>query len=111
MQPITGLSLGGMSGMQPLAGIGGGGQLATGGSLAAGGPEGAFKSLLLESIGHVNEMQQNADRAVETLLSGGDANAAEVLTAMQKADMSFRLMLQIRNKLTEAFQQVQAIQI
>jgi flagellar hook-basal body complex protein FliE len=105
MQPIAGLSLGGMSGMQPLAGIG------AGGPSAAGGPEGDFKNLLLESIGHVNEMQQNADRAVETLLSGGDANAAEVLTAMQKADMSFRLMLQIRNKLTEAFQQVQAIQI
>lgn len=115
MQPIPGLSAGLLQGSPLAAPILAGSPLASSGPLAANGagaaPQTSFKDLLLESIGHVNDMQRSADQAVEQLLTGGDANAAEVLTALQKADMSFRLMLQIRNKLTEAYQQVQAIQI
>jgi flagellar hook-basal body complex protein FliE len=102
MQPIAGLSAGVLQ-ASPLS-------TAVGGAPASAGAT-SFKDMLMESIGHVNQMQQDADHAVEQLLAGGDVNAAEVLTTLQKADMSFRLMLQIRNKLTEAFQQVQAIQI
>ena len=36
---------------------------------------------------------------------------AEVLTAVQKADMSFRLMMQIRNKLVQAYQEIQNVRI
>lgn len=71
----------------------------------------SFKNFLLDSITHVNAMQQDADRAVEQLMTGGDANPAEVLTAVQKADMSFRMMLQIRNKLVQAYQEVKDIRI
>ena len=56
-------------------------------------------------------MQQDADHAVENLFSGGDADPAQVLTAVQKADIAFRMMMQIRNKLTAAFQEVKGIQI
>jgi flagellar hook-basal body complex protein FliE len=78
-----------------------------------GGAEGgsSFKDVLLDSIREVNSMQQDADRAVEKLASGGDANPAEVLTAVQKADVAFRLMMQIRNKMVEAYQQVQDIRV
>jgi len=72
---------------------------------------GEFKNLLIESIDHVNSMQMDADHAVEQLVTGGDANMVEVLTAVQKADMSFRLMLQIRNKLMQAYQEIQNIRI
>ncbi len=72
---------------------------------------GQFKNLMLESIEHVNQMQQNADTAIQQLVTGEDINPAEVLTAIQKADMTFRLMLQIRNKMVEAYQQVQDIRI
>ena len=44
-------------------------------------------------------------------MTGGDVNAAEVLTAVQKADLSFRMMTQIRNKLVEAYQEVKEIRI
>ena len=44
-------------------------------------------------------------------ITGGDVNPAEVLTTVQKADMSFRMMLQIRNKLVAAFQEVNNIRI
>jgi flagellar hook-basal body complex protein FliE len=70
-----------------------------------------FKDFMLESINQVNTMQQDADKAVQQLVTGGDANAAEVLTAVQKADMSFRLMMQIRNKLVQAYQEVNNIRI
>ena len=71
----------------------------------------SFKNLLLEAIDHVNEMQQGADRVVEQLMTGGDVNPAEVLTAVQKADLSFRMMMQIRNKLVEAYQEIKDIRI
>jgi flagellar hook-basal body complex protein FliE len=71
----------------------------------------SFQEFLLEALDHVNDMQLQADRAVEQLMTGGDANPAEVLTAVQKADLSFRMMLQIRNKLVQAYQEVKDIRI
>ena len=70
-----------------------------------------FKNFLLEAIHHVNDMQQNADHAVEALVTGGEADMAEVLTAVQKADLSFRMMMQIRNKLVQAYQEIKEIRI
>lgn len=70
-----------------------------------------FKNLLRDSIEQVNTLQQDAQRAVEQLMSGGDVDPAEVLTAVQKADMTFRMMLQIRNKLIQAYQELQEIRI
>jgi len=71
----------------------------------------AFKEFLLDALDHVNSMQNDADQAVEQLLTGGDANPAEVLTAVQKADLSFRMMMQIRNKLVQAYQELKEIRI
>ena len=71
----------------------------------------AFKDFLLNSIQEVNAMQQDADRAVETLATGGDVSPAEVLTAVQKADIAFRMMLQVRNKIVQAYQEVQNIRV
>lgn len=70
-----------------------------------------FKEFMLEALDHVNNMQQQADQAVEKLMTGGDVNPAEVLTAVQKADLSFRMMMQIRNKLVQAYQEIKDIRI
>ncbi len=72
---------------------------------------GSFKNFLLESIQEVNSMQQDADRAVEKLVTGGDVNPAEVLTAVQKADLAFRLMIQVRNMMVQAYDEVNNIRI
>jgi flagellar hook-basal body complex protein FliE len=88
-----------------------GGPAMPGGTSDAARPEHSFKKMLLESLEHVNEMQQSADAAVEQFFTGGDVNAAEVLTAVQKADMSFRLMMQLRNKLVQAYQEIKEIRI
>lgn len=76
---------------------------------AAKGP--AFKDFLLESLQQVNDMQQAANQAVEHLATGGEANLPEVLTLVQKADMSFKMMLQLKNKLVAAYQEVKDMRI
>lgn len=73
--------------------------------------EQAFKNLLLESLDQMNTMQQDADLAVEQLLTGKDVGPAEVLTAVQKTDMTFRLLVQMRNKLVQAYQEIKEIRI
>jgi len=72
---------------------------------------GSFKDMLLGSIQDVNQMQQQADQAVETLMTGGEADPAEVLTAVQKADLAFRLMMQMRNKMMQVYQEVKEIRV
>ena len=71
----------------------------------------SFKQMMLQSLQDVNSMQQQANQAVETLMTGGDVEPAAVLTAVQKADLSFRLMLQMRNKMMQVFQEVKDIRI
>jgi flagellar hook-basal body complex protein FliE len=71
----------------------------------------SFKDFLIDSIEHVNTMQQDADRAVQQLMTGGEVDTAEVLTAVQKADISFRMMLQIHNKLVQAYQEINQIRV
>lgn len=70
-----------------------------------------FKDFLISSINEVNTMQTDADRAVETLMTGGDINPAEVLTAVQKADVAFRMMMQMRNKMVQAYEEVKNIRV
>lgn len=71
----------------------------------------SFKDMLVDSVKQVNSMQLDADHAVEQMFTGGDVNPAEVLTAVQKADLAFRLTMQMRNKLMDVYQEVQNIKI
>ncbi len=71
----------------------------------------SFKDVLVDSIQQVNTMQLDADAAVETMFTGGEINPAEVLTAVQKADLAFRLTMQMRNKLMEVYQEIKDIRI
>lgn len=75
------------------------------------GQVGSFKNMLMSSIENVNGMQQQADLAVEALFTGGDVNPAEVLTAVQKADMAFKMTMQVRNKLMDVYREIQEVRI
>ena len=65
----------------------------------------------MDQVKGVNSMQTGADAMMHSLLTGGDVNEAEVLTAVQKADLAFRMLMQIRNKLMDAYREIQQIQI
>ncbi len=71
----------------------------------------SFANALMDSLKQVNSMQQEANRAVENLMTGGHTNPAEVLTAVQKADVAFRMMMQVRNKVVQAYQDIKEIRI
>lgn len=95
-----------------IGGPAGSGQSATSGkSAATENPAEKFAKLLVDEVKNVNQMQTQANDNVHSLLTGGDVNQAEVLTSVQKADLAFRMLLQVRNKLVEAYREVQQIQI
>jgi flagellar hook-basal body complex protein FliE len=66
-----------------------------------------FSSLLQQSIASVNDTQQRAGKMVEAFESGAsNASLAEIMVESQKANVSFQAMLQVRNKLVEAYKDV-----
>jgi flagellar hook-basal body complex protein FliE len=68
-----------------------------------------FDGLLKEAITKVNSVQNEAEKAIQELASGGDITSA--IIAMEKADMSFQIMTQVRNKLISAYEEVMRMQI
>jgi flagellar hook-basal body complex protein FliE len=79
-------------------------------SPAAGGAD--FAQILQNSINKVNETQQQADQMAEKLAAGDTSqNLHEVMIALQTASVSFQEMVQVRNKLVSAYQDVMNIQV
>lgn len=72
---------------------------------------GDFLGALKEAIAKVNEIQVEAGRAVTQVMTGQSQNVHEMMIALQKADVSFQLMMQIRNKLVAAYEDIQRMQI
>lgn len=70
-----------------------------------------FKSVLLDSLDEVNRLQKEADHGVQQLLTGETDNVSEVLAAVNKAGIAFDLLMEIRNKLTEAYQEIRQMQV
>lgn len=90
--------------------IGGIGQAANGSDKLGQKPDGAvFESVLQDAIGKVASVQKEADTAIKELASGGDITQA--VLAMEKADMSFQLMVEVRNKLISAYEEVMRMQV
>jgi flagellar hook-basal body complex protein FliE len=66
-----------------------------------------FAALLQQSIASVNDTQQSAGKMAEAFETGAaNIGLADVMVATQKASVSFQAMLQVRNKLVEAYQDV-----
>lgn len=65
-----------------------------------------FAEFLKDAVGEVNKVQVDAERAIEDLLSGKRDDMARVMLAVQKADLAFETMMQIRNKLLDAYQEI-----
>ena len=64
-----------------------------------------FKDVLKKSIQEVNQLQQEADEAIQELAMGKRDDYAGVITAVQKADVAFRTLMQVRNKLIDAYRE------
>ena len=70
-----------------------------------------FKSTLLDSLDEVNRLQMDAAKGIERIALGETANMAEVFAAVRKADIAFSMMMEMRNKLVEAYRELQQMRI
>ena len=72
---------------------------------------GSFLGSLKDAIAQVNEVQLDASQAVDKFASGESENVHQMMMALQKADVSFQLMMQVRNKLVSAYEDIQRMQM
>jgi flagellar hook-basal body complex protein FliE len=70
-----------------------------------------FRVALEEQINKVNQLQQDATHAIEDLATGERDDVESVLIATQKADTAFRLLLQVRNKVLDAYDEVKQMRM
>ena len=70
-----------------------------------------FGAALLKSISEVNQSQINADKAAEQIAAGDTKNLHEAMIKLEEADISLRLMVQVRNKAVEAYQEIMRMQV
>jgi len=65
-----------------------------------------FSNILKNAVDHVNKDQINSGKAVENAITGKEGNLHSTLIALEKADVSFKLMMQVRNKLMESYKEI-----
>jgi len=71
-----------------------------------------FAALLKSSIDQVNAGQQDASALVQDFeLGNPNANLQDVMMSLQKANLSFQTMVQVRNKLVGAYQEIMNMQV
>lgn len=70
-----------------------------------------FAGMLKDALKDVNNAQLQADDAVQKVLSGETKDIHSTMIALQKADVSLKMMLEVRNKIMEAYQEVMRTQI
>jgi len=70
-----------------------------------------FGSVLRHSLTEVNKLQGQADAAVEALVTGKGISLHDTMIALEKADLSFRLMMQVRNKIVQAYREIVNMQV
>ncbi len=76
-------------------------------NVAATGSTGEFAELLKQSIDKVNETQAEAQKLADAFQQGDpEVQMSEVMVALQKSNVSFQAMLQVRNKLVSAYQEI-----
>ena len=71
----------------------------------------SFGDFLADSIANVNKLQQDANFAMERVASGESQNIHETLLAVEKADIAFRQMNQIRMKVIDAYKEIMKMQM
>jgi flagellar hook-basal body complex protein FliE len=71
----------------------------------------SFKDVLMKNLNEVNQLQEDADKALQDYVTGKSQNMGEVISASQKASMAFSMLTQIRNKLQDAYDEVKNLRI
>ena len=70
----------------------------------------SFSSVLSNAVHSVDQLHTSAASQVSNLLQGGGGDLNEVMVAVEKADVAFQLMMQVRNKIVNAYQDIEKMQ-
>lgn len=76
-----------------------------------GGSKGSFEEILMNSLEEVNDLQRKADEAIRELATGEAQDLHRTMVLMEKAELSLKLMVQVRNKLLDAYQEMMRMPI
>jgi flagellar hook-basal body complex protein FliE len=71
----------------------------------------SFVEILKESINKVGELEKVADKEVEMLAKMENKDVHNTMIAIEKADLTFQMMMQIRNKIITAYEEIMRIQV
>lgn len=71
----------------------------------------SFADTLKNAIDKVNDLQVASDKAIQNLATGRTDNVADVMIASERADIALKLMVQVRNKIIDAYQEVMKMQV
>lgn len=71
----------------------------------------SFADTLKEAVNNVNQLSLDADRKAQELSTGKTDDIAGVMMAAEKADIALRAMVQVRNKIIDAYQEIMKMQV
>lgn len=69
-----------------------------------------FGGVLRNALAQVDELNTGAEQQIGNMLNGGNSDLSSVMVAVEKADVAFQLMMQVRNKIVSAYQDVERMQ-
>jgi flagellar hook-basal body complex protein FliE len=81
------------------------------GAAGAQGGGSSFADILKNSLEQVNEHQLQADQAIREMVAGRSKNIHETMLAVERADSSLKLMMQVRNKVLDAYREIMRMQV
>lgn len=96
--------------MRP-AGLGGAGVRTTAGGVSTDANLPGFKDALMENLKQVNQLQQDANQAIEDVTTGKRDDVEGVILATQKADSAFRMLQAVRNRVMEAYDEIKQVRV
>ncbi|MBI5599111.1 MAG: flagellar hook-basal body complex protein FliE [Deltaproteobacteria bacterium] len=99
-----------MDGIRGIGGSGAGAGLKAIEVPGAAGQKGDFSKTLKDAIEKVDELQKEADKSVKEFASG-KGNLEATMVAMEKASLSFQLMVQVKNKIVAAYEDIMRMQV
>jgi flagellar hook-basal body complex protein FliE len=80
-------------------------------SVGAAQSSGSFQNLLTNFVGEVNDKQVAASDSVAGLLSGKNVSLHQAMISMEEASVSFQMMVEVRNKLLDSYQELMRMQV
>ncbi len=70
----------------------------------------AFREIIRDAIDDIDHLQGQAETKIAGVLSGNGTDVHNAMIAVEKADLSFQLMMQVRNKIVSAYQEISRMQ-